>query len=142
MTFITRSEIKYLKNLDFKKFVEIQTNIKEGEQNDSGYNAFKQEYLKSQQGLPFMLEQNYFTDAFVLHDQTDVYPFLQMMLLSDVNNKIEFENPLLPSNILGVKNDNQIIDERRILHEKWASPKCFYKFQPLNLIRNYFICNA
>ena len=85
-----------------------------------------------------MLEQNYFCDAFILHDQTDQYPFLQMMLMSDTKDKIEFENPFMPTNLFAANKVDLSIDERKILQKKWASPKCFYKFQPLNLIRNYF----
>lgn len=85
-----------------------------------------------------MLDQKYFSDAFILHDQTDHYPFLQMMLMSDINNKIEYENPYLPANLFENNKLDILIDERKILQKKWASPKCFYKLQPLNLIRNYF----
>ena len=77
-----------------------------------------------------MLNNKYFTDAFILHDQTDKYHYLQRMLLYDGNNKEEFE--LLPPV------SSTTTDYRRALQKDWASPKNFYKSQPLNIIRNYF----
>ena len=77
-----------------------------------------------------MLHNKYFTDALVLHSQTDKYHNLQRMLLFDGKNSEDLE--LMPP-------DNPLVtDERKELQKMWASPKCFYKFQPLNQIRDYF----
>ena len=77
-----------------------------------------------------MLHEKYFDDAFVLHDETNIYPHLQRMLLFDDDDENEFELIIDSANI-------QKNDDRKELHSNWASPKKFYKFQPLDLIR-YF----
>ena len=41
-----------------------------------------------------MLDHKYFTDAFVLHDRTNFYPFLEKMLLPIRENKPEMDYPV------------------------------------------------
>ena len=54
MNFITKSEIKVLKELDFKKVIENQISLKNNKTNDSegisSFETFKNEFLKTQQG--------------------------------------------------------------------------------------------
>ena len=83
------------------------------------------------EGLPFMLHEKVFDDAFILHNQTNVYPFLQKMLLFDEDENEEFGDIMISAS-------EQSTDDRKKLHTEWASPKKFFRFQPLDLIRNYF----
>ena len=78
-----------------------------------------------------MLHEKYFDDAFILHDKTNIYPNLQRMLLFDGEEINEFSELMKSASV-------QTNDDRKILMEKWGSPKNFYKFQPLTLIRDYF----
>jgi hypothetical protein len=87
-----------------------------------------------------MIHHKYFSDAFILHDRTNFYPFLERMLLLIRENKKEIDHPVeldsVRTNKLDLKIKSELPrDDRKILQMKWASLFNFYKFQPLNLIR-------
>ena len=85
-----------------------------------------------------MLNNKYFTDAFVLHDRTNFYPHIEKMLMPVGENSIDYSSQII-SSVLPSKNDDMLIeDKRKNLQLKWASFKNIFKFQPLNLIRDYF----
>jgi hypothetical protein len=87
-----------------------------------------------------MIHNKYFSDAFILHDRTNFYPFLERVLLPIRENKSEIDYPVELNNLQNInldsKNKNELYcDYRKVLQQKWASPCSFYKFQPLDLIR-------
>jgi hypothetical protein len=91
-----------------------------------------------------MIHHNYFSDAFILHDRTNFYPFLERMFLPIRENKKEIDHPveldIIRTNKVDLLSKKEPIrDERKILQLKWAALFNFYKFQPLNLIRGYII---
>ena len=82
-----------------------------------------------------MLNENYFTDTFILHDQT-----LHPDFIDNFNKIVMKENK-----------EAQTIDHNFVAHhvdpasdyineliKHWASFKCLFKFQPMSLIREYF----
>jgi hypothetical protein len=87
-----------------------------------------------------MIHHNYFSDAFILHDRTNFYPFLERMLLPIRENKKEIDHPVELDSVrmnklnINIKSE-PLRDDRKNLQLKWASLLNFYKFQPLNLIR-------
>jgi hypothetical protein len=143
LKFVAKSEMKDLKKLGFQKALEISLNSQnksESDNKDPEYGAFKKEFLKTQQGLPFMLNQKYFDDAFVLHDRTKFYPHLEKMLTKMKKNEVDYYSSLVGDILAKDKSSESQIseDKRKILQVKWASFKNIYKFQPFNLIRDYF----
>ena len=139
---MAKSEIKDLKKLSFQKALETTLNSQnksELDSKDPEYGAFKKEFLKTQQGLPFMLNQKYFDDAFVLHDRTKFYPHLEKMLTKMKKSEVDYYSSLIGDIFAKDKSESQISeDKRKILQDKWASFKNIHKFQPFNLIRDYF----
>ncbi len=82
-----------------------------------------------------MLNENYFTDTFILHDQT-----LHPDFIDNFNKIVMKENK-----------EAQMIDHNFVAHhvdpasdyineliKHWASFKGLFKFQPMSLIREYF----
>ncbi len=100
--------------------------------------------FNSKSGLPYMLEEGYFDDALILHDQTDHYVYIQQIIESldnqeddDVLTEEDF-NSLSMKPKTAENNQTYKGDIRKELHKKWASLKAFYKLQPIHLIRQYF----
>ena len=90
-----------------------------------------------------MIHNKYFSDAFILHDRTNFYPFLEKVFLPVRENKIEMDYPIELNNMKlkdsNLKNKTKFSgDYRKFLNEQWASPCSFYKFQPIDLVRLYF----
>ena len=50
LDFITKEEIKTLKNLDFKNYIDKQKKLQGHARKLSNYDVFKNDYLKTQQG--------------------------------------------------------------------------------------------
>jgi hypothetical protein len=144
LSFVSKNkpELKDLKKGNFQKVMETQLNLEnKNDQNDKDpeYGVFKKDFLKTQQGLPFMLNQNYFDDAFCLHDRTNFYPHLEKMLINMKKTEVDYYSPSIAGVFMKDKNEGQISeDKRKNLQSKWASFRNIYKFQPFNLIRDYF----
>jgi hypothetical protein len=85
-----------------------------------------------------MLDENYFDDAFVLHDQTSHYLHWKKFISHIYKqNKLKKERKFLNSSY-NKNSTHSSNDTRHMLHKKWANFKNFFNFQPINLIRNYF----
>ena len=82
-----------------------------------------------------MINENYFEDAFILHDESNHYlKVLQLMekkIARKGENNTEFDS---------IKEQRKIVqkDIRSELHYIWAKLRNIIKFQPLRLIRDYF----
>jgi len=109
------------------------------------HNKKKMFNFNSKSGLPYMLEEKYFDDALILHDQTNHYVYIQQIIES-LDNQQDDDDVLTEEdfNSLSLKpktaENNQTYkgDIRKELHQKWASLKAFYRLQPIHLIRQYF----
>lgn len=83
-----------------------------------------------------MLEKNYFTDAYILHDETSHYMHLKYLHYSQKNVfLIPFK---IIHKILMSFSDSENSDHRKILYDKWAHFSNVFKYQPMWEIRNYF----
>lgn len=88
-----------------------------------------------QKGLPYMLEKNYFQDAFILHEETSHEMYLKYL---KSRNKVAIISFCLMQQVLRMHRESQKTDFRHILHDKWASFKNVFNYQPLWLVRDYF----
>ena len=87
-----------------------------------------------------MLNENYFDDAFILHDETD-HNFELQQFLEKANILYKDENEIQAVSRYRVfKSDGNKShrDIRAELHTKWASLKNMFRYQPINLVRDYF----
>lgn len=136
-----KPRIKDLKIKNFQKEIENQLNLQnqnDSDNHDPEYGEFKKYFLKTQQGLPFMLHQKYFDDAFCLHDRTNFYPHLEKMLITMKTSEKNFYSSVADIFVKDKGTDQINEDKRKILQSNWASFKNVFKFQPFDLIRDYF----
>ena len=90
-------------------------------------------------GLPLLISEEYFEEAFVLHDQTCHDIFLKGVKEFKENNKdysqhsIEYIEAIFSHYMMSDQ-----FDSRAYLHDNWASLKNIFKFQPLAEVRDYF----
>jgi hypothetical protein len=91
----------------------------------------KNERKEKFEGLEYMLENNYFQDAFTLHEETR-HPFEMKQFKKTANFLFKTTNFNLQETI---KHDKRIE-----LQEKWANLTNLLKlrYQPINLIKSYF----
>jgi hypothetical protein len=81
-------------------------------------------------GLPYMLEKEYFNNAFILHDESEITKDLNEILLETIKtDKSKNLNEL--KSLIDRKNKNLIEDIRLELNLKWAKFANLFKFQPL-----------
>lgn len=84
-----------------------------------------------------MLEQGYFDDAFILHDETSHKLNLKHFFkINKKNREIQMDSIGKQSS----ENENEKAEEdlRKELHEEWGSFRKFCKYQPIGLVKNYF----
>ncbi len=90
-------------------------------------------------GLHYMLENEYFNDAFILHDETNeefdkiISEMTQENASHDANHL-----ELLKSLSENKKEEGPSFDTRLMLSKNWAGIKNVFRFQPLWHIQNYF----
>jgi hypothetical protein len=124
------------------------------------------ENLSCYKGLPFMLKEKYFLDAYILHEESyhylQLHDFLnyvdQLKRSNQGNNapsseaKEDQENPVEPgsseetlqneklisSNLQSFENSANKNDVRYNLYTNWAHFRNMFKYQPMWDIRNYF----
>ena len=93
-------------------------------------------------GLPYMLQKDYFNDAFILHEESDATEELNKMLhklTSDIPSSNPDHDDLVKYLEENKNNEeNKELDARTKLTLSWGSMKNSFKFQPLWNIRNYF----
>ena len=90
-------------------------------------------------GLPLLISEGYFLEAFVLHDQTSHEIFLNGIKELKENNKEYSQNSVeYLERIFGYYMESNQFDARSYLQENWASLKNLFKFQPLSEVRDYF----
>ena len=94
-------------------------------------------------GLPSLLDEKIFDEAFVLHDTTLHKDFNKLptgdYLEEEFKDLVKSEIEHLEKTLLGFLHGNTLEeDPRSDLHEHWASPKNIYRMQPLPFIRDYF----
>lgn len=82
-----------------------------------------------------MLENKYFDDAFILHEETKDNFQLNKYFKKANKKSSNGDNLLLKMKTLLESNTN---DARRNLYLKWAKFNNMFKFQPMWEIRNYF----
>lgn len=89
-------------------------------------------------GLDFMISEKIFKTAFVLHDETSHMAVLQDLMekAGSLNNTAQFFNAINKNFKFERLNKEQ--DIRLDLAAKWAHIKNLFKFQPINMIRDYF----
>ena len=109
-----------LKNSLKKKFVKAQDKLNKDSENKIG--------------LQFMLNKGYFENAFVLHDEStcDIHEKDLLRYSKTMDDLIAISTCQDTYSILKKK------DLRLDLHEHWAKFKNTFKFQPFNLINDYF----
>ena len=93
-------------------------------------------------GLPYMLEKNYFNEAFILHTESVGRKHLNEIILhlmqddSYNNSEIIKEFQRMHDNY---DDSGQLnTDDRSRVDNKWASIRNLFKFQPLWQVRDYF----
>jgi hypothetical protein len=105
------------------------------------FKIFKKKSKKEFTGLPFMLNEDYFDDAFVLHDRTNhlltIGELIQHVNQTAIMNE---SGHAVYSDSLKIDRDkkDEFFDYRKVLNDKWARLSNFFRFQPLSLIRGYF----
>ena len=109
-----------------------------------GYD-YEEENVIFYSGLPYMLNKDYFEDAFMLHDESEktkeFNKMMEEMMKDEENNN---ENSEHMDAMQSINNNKKKIDTktakdaRSVLEYKRASLKNMFSFQPLFLIRNYF----
>lgn len=89
-------------------------------------------------GLDFMISEKIFKTAFVLHDETSHMAVLQDLMekAGSLNNTAQYFNAINKNFKFERLNKEQ--DIRLDLAAKWAHIKNLFKFQPINMIRDYF----
>ncbi len=93
-------------------------------------------FTKAYKGLPYMLKENYFLDAFCLHDETShsiQKKTLQNLSLLNQSNNLNNRN-----NTIGLFGTTSRFDMRLKLHNEWARFRKIFNYQPLQNIRDYF----
>jgi hypothetical protein len=116
--------------------------------NDKARNLFKndsssddsqidQKEKKIYEGLPYMLNQGYFDDAFILHEQSTHNLNLQLVVEA-VNKHIFDRKDMNIIDSLSTNSDLIYDDNRKELHYRWAKLTNIFRFQPMMAIRNYF----
>ncbi|CAF0912236.1 unnamed protein product [Brachionus calyciflorus] len=89
-------------------------------------------------GLKYMLDNKYFDDAFILHEESSHYLQVKKFFKKYNNkNSEDKENSDLLHKIKVILESNKN-DLRKNLHTKWAKLSNIFKFQPMWEIRNYF----
>ena len=88
-------------------------------------------------GLPYMLENEYFNNAYILHDESEINKDLNEILLETIKND-KTRNLKELKNLF--ENTDKILseDRRAELHRKWANLGYMLRFQPLSIIKNYY----
>ena len=119
-----------LVNLDF----EVETVPKNLIQfNDQNTNQKLIKKMKKYCGIQMMISKGYFEDAFILHDDSiDDFHIKDLLRFNKSKEGVEAISSCM---------DNEIVrqnDHRLDLYGKWAKFKNTFKFQPLNLIKDYF----
>ncbi len=91
-------------------------------------------------GLPYMLENKYFNEAFILHEESEGNIILNEIIVHLLQDKTydtsEYIKELKENNSLFFQNSKK--DPRTILEQSWASLRNLFKFQPLRMIREYY----
>jgi hypothetical protein len=126
-------------NLPESTFQSINNKARNMFKNDSSSDdsQLDEKEKKIYEGLPFMLNQGYFDDAFVLHEQSTHN--LNLQLVVGAVDKHLFEGKDM--NVIDNRSANSDLlyeDNRKELHTKWAKLTNIFKFQPIMAIRNYF----
>ena len=91
-------------------------------------------------GLPSLLDEDYFEEAFVLHDTTlhkDFNKLPNNYIKESFKDYVKQEIEHLEKIVLGLFHRGKT-DLRADLHENWAASKNIYKAQPLPFIKDYF----
>ena len=91
-------------------------------------------------GLHYMLEYKYFSDAFIMHDETNqpkefdkmIFEMTRQHATNDANHL-----ELLKS-IAENKKEDSILDTRLMLGKTWAGMRNVFRFQPLWHVQDYF----
>ena len=94
-------------------------------------------------GLPYMLENSYFNEAFILHEESEGNKLLSEIIVhlmhDDTYDTSDYIKELNKSDKIfldpGYKKSSDI---RSKLDDSWANLKNLFKFQPRNKIRDYF----
>ncbi len=95
--------------------------------------------IRTLTGLPLLISENYFLEAFVLHDQTSHEIFLKGIKEIKENNKEYSQHSVeYIESIFGYYMMSNQFDARAFLQENWASLRNLFKFQPLSEVRDYF----
>lgn len=109
------------------------------------YYALKNKKMSHIKGLPAILDEDVFEEAFVLHDTTlhkDFNKLPSNYLEEEFKELVKSELEHIKKTVLGffsnVKPDEPTSDRRAHLHDHWAAPMNIYRSQPLPFIREYF----
>lgn len=139
-----------LKNFSFKQVKNKYNSFRRNRNGDNDvfsedFKNFRSSQTKRFAGLPYMLSEGYFDDALILHDRTNHLLTLGEMVQSVARDDMEhFENQMDFFNYISLENnhtksgDKAPIDIRKELHLKWAKLSNFFRYQPINLVRDYF----
>jgi hypothetical protein len=138
-----------LRNFSFKqikdKYNSFRRSRDDGDAFSENFKKFRSSQTKKFAGLPYMLSEGYFDDALILHDRTHHFLTLGEMIQSAARDDMEhFETQMDFFNHISLENNHtknggkHPIDIRKELHLKWAKLSNFFRYQPLNLIRDYF----
>jgi hypothetical protein len=138
-----------LRHFSFKqiknKYHSFRRNRDDGDALSEDFKNFRSSQVRKFAGLPYMLSEGYFDDALVLHDRTNHLLTLGELVQSVGRDDMEhFETQMDFFNYISLEKnhsksgDTPPIDLRKELHLKWARLSNFFKYQPLNLIRDYF----
>ena len=96
--------------------------------------------LINSSGLPFMLNEGYFEDAFILHDESN-FPFHINEMRRHIKSTEMADKGVLAIDTCRNLNSDLVSlrsDSRLELHNKWAKFKNVFKLQPFQQIKNYF----
>ena len=89
-------------------------------------------------GLPYMLDKEYFNNAFILHDESENIKDFNQILLEMLNHDSKSAQTDMMPNLLQRKTINSKDDSRLQLNNKWARFANIFKSQPKDLIKEYF----
>ncbi|RNA37457.1 anoctamin-4 [Brachionus plicatilis] len=108
-----------------------QESVKDDDQDD----------LKSHKGLEYLIKDNYFDDAFILHD--DSRHFIHLVQLVDMARQTQLNDKQINDEL----NNKLPVSEKKVAHDgdvrhelylDWAKLTNIFKTQPLSKIRRYF----
>ena len=84
--------------------------------------------------LPYLLSYKYFTDAFVLHDESSLFGVTSQLMAGIVKTDYSWK-AIKEYRKTALENKP---DPRQALNNSWAKFTQIWRFQPLNQIRDYF----